>query len=107
MRQAMGLTLGAVDGHVFTFARFSFYCILGMIESEHPRELEASHIKVYSGELPTAQYMTPNLGAYLIGLEREAFARAYMFAKKNDPEVAAAIERHIAQGTYFPRPISL
>ncbi len=93
MRPAIGLTLGAVDGHVFTYTRFSFYCILGLIESNCPKELETSHIKANGGDTPGVNYMTRTMAEYLIGVEQEALARAIAYATRDNPKFIAEMER--------------
>jgi len=81
-RQAICVTLGKADGHVFTYARFSFYCILGMIETSDRKAIEKNHIKVHGGEFSGKQYLPLELAKYLVSVEDEALARVLMFAAK-------------------------
>jgi hypothetical protein len=91
MRKAIGLTISQADGNVFTYARFSFFCIVGLIESTAPKQLEANHIKVRGGDTPKFQNLTPKMAACLVALERDALARALAYAMKDDPSFASQV----------------
>lgn len=102
MRQVIGITLGKTSGHTFVYSRFSSYCILGMVRTEKPKELQMSAIKVRNAEFSAESYMTRPLYFYLQGIDDDASLRALAYLKRNDPGFLADLVTRVGDAEESP-----